>query len=349
MVHFMDPTGDPLLEAPPDGGLTTGAVARLLGVAPTTLRSWDRRYGIGPAARQDGRHRRWTGADIAALRHMCALTSGGLPPAEAARTVLAGTSGASASGVGVPGGEARAVDSPGEVTVGARTSGAPPRSARASRAAGRLPVGRARQECRGLARAAVRLDAPALDELLTAVLDRYGLPAAWDEVMMLVLHAVGRKWEGAGERYIEVEHLLSWHVSGALRGVAAGRVPAPGAGLVLLACVPGETHTLALEALAATLAHRGRPVRMFGAAVPVAALEDAVRRTGPAAVVLWAQSRRTASPALVARLDAIEWGVRGARRSPVVCVAGPGWIGRQAPGARHLSGLTDAVDTLAAL
>ncbi|WP_097983505.1 MerR family transcriptional regulator [Streptomyces sp. f150] len=337
----MDPTGDLLLETPADGGLTTGAVARLLGVAPTTLRSWDRRYGIGPAAREDGRHRRWTGADIAALRHMCALTSAGLPPAEAARTVLAGTSGAGTSSTG----PSRAEES------GAGASGAPaaPRSARASRAPGPLPVGRARQECRGLARAAVRLDAPALDELLTAVLDRYGLPAAWDEVMMPVLHAVGRKWETAGERYIEVEHLLSWHVSGALRGVTAGRTPTPGAGLALLACAPGETHTLALEALAATLAQQGLPVRMFGAAVPAGALEDAIRRTGPAAVVLWAQSRKTASPALVARLDALEWGVRGARRRPVVCVAGPGWAGRQPPGARHLSGLSDAVDTLATL
>ncbi|WYB33127.1 MerR family transcriptional regulator [Streptomyces sp. SM1P] len=337
----MDPTGDLLLETPADGGLTTGAVARLLGVAPTTLRSWDRRYGIGPAAREDGRHRRWTGADIAALRHMCALTSAGLPPAEAARTVLAGTSGAGTPSTG----PSRAEES------GAGASGAPAasRSARASRAPGPLPVGRARQECRGLARAAVRLDAPALDELLTAVLDRYGLPAAWDEVIMPVLHAVGRKWETAGERYIEVEHLLSWHVSGALRGVTAGRTPTPGAGLALLACVPGETHTLALEALAATLAQQGLPVRMFGAAVPAGALEDAIRRTGPAAVVLWAQSRKTASPALVARLDALEWGVRGARRRPVVCVAGPGWAGRQAPGARHLSGLSDAVDTLATL
>ncbi|MFI5480871.1 MerR family transcriptional regulator [Streptomyces rubiginosohelvolus] len=337
----MDPTGDLLLETPADGGLTTGAVARLLGVAPTTLRSWDRRYGIGPAAREDGRHRRWTGADIAALRNMCALTSAGLPPAEAARTVLAGTSGAGTSSTR----PSRAEE------PGAGASGAPaaPRSARASRAPGPLPIGRARQECRGLARAAVRLDAPALDELLTAVLDRYGLPAAWDEVMMPVLHAVGRKWETAGERYIEVEHLLSWHVSGALRGVTAGRTPTPGAGLALLACAPGETHTLALEALAATLAQQGLPVRMFGAAVPAGALEDAIRRTGPAAVVLWAQSRKTASPALVARLDALEWGVRGARRRPVVCVAGPGWAGRQPPGARHLSGLSDAVDTLATL
>ncbi len=318
----MDLAGELLAEAPADGGLTTGAVARLLGVAPTTLRSWDRRCGIGPAARQDGRHRRWTGADIAALRHMCALTSSGLPPAEAARTVLAGT-----------------VRAASEHPVRRTLPGLP---------------GRFRSA--GPARSAAVWPGPPSGwtrrpwtELLTAVLDRYGLPAAWDDVMMPVLHAVGRKWETEGERHIEVEHLLSWHVSGALRGVAAGRAPAPGAGLALLACAPGETHTLALEALAATLAQQGLPVRMFGAAVPAAALEDAVRRTGPAAVVLWAQSRRTASPALVARLDAIEWGVRGARGRPVVCVAGPGWAGRQPLGARHFSGLGDAVDTLGKL
>ncbi|WP_228991965.1 MerR family transcriptional regulator [Streptomyces sp. DH8] len=318
----MDPTGDLLSPAPPEGGLTTGAVARLLGVAPTTLRSWDRRYGLGPAAREDGRHRRWTAADIAALRTMCRLTSAGLPPAEAARAVLAGE--APAPAAPVPGG--------------------------GSRAPGPLPPGRARRECRGLARAAARLDGRTMDELLTGALDRYGLPAAWDEVIMPVLHAVGRRWESAGERYIEVEHLLSWHVSGALRRAPARPPsPAPGAGLSLLACVPGETHSLALEALAATLAHRALPVSMFGAALPAEALVEAVRRTGPDAVVLWAQSPDTADGATVGRVEAVEWGVRGARRRPAVLVAGPGWAGRRPPGTRHLSGLAHAVDVLAAV
>ncbi|MCX0246766.1 MerR family DNA-binding transcriptional regulator, partial [Streptomyces drozdowiczii] len=40
------------------GGLTTGDVARRLGVAPTTVRTWDRRYGLGPEAHTGGRHRR---------------------------------------------------------------------------------------------------------------------------------------------------------------------------------------------------------------------------------------------------------------------------------------------------
>ncbi|MEU2185077.1 MerR family transcriptional regulator, partial [Streptomyces thermolilacinus] len=68
--------------------MTTGEVARRLGVAPTTVRSWDQRYGLGPAARVDGRHRRWTAGDLARLRRMCALTATGLPPAEAARLAL---------------------------------------------------------------------------------------------------------------------------------------------------------------------------------------------------------------------------------------------------------------------
>ncbi|MGW0860385.1 MerR family transcriptional regulator, partial [Streptomyces sp. NPDC002690] len=76
-----------------DGGLTTGAVARLLGVAPTTLRSWERRYGIGPAEREGGRHRRWTSVDVELLMRMCDFTSAGLPPAEAARAALATASG----------------------------------------------------------------------------------------------------------------------------------------------------------------------------------------------------------------------------------------------------------------
>ncbi|MGY5104183.1 MerR family transcriptional regulator, partial [Streptomyces sp. 900105245] len=70
--------------APPVPALTTGALARRLGLSPTTLRSWDRRYGIGPA-RADGRHRRWTPHDVAMLETMCRLTSAGVPPAEAAR------------------------------------------------------------------------------------------------------------------------------------------------------------------------------------------------------------------------------------------------------------------------
>ncbi|WP_461031060.1 B12-binding domain-containing protein, partial [Streptomyces sparsus] len=176
-----------------------------------------------------------------------------------------------------------------------------------------LPLGSVRKECRGLANAAVRLDAPALDARLEAAITEHGLLVAWDEVIMPALRAVGRKWASSGERYVEVEHLLSWHISSVLRRVAVNSPVNTDRPPVLLACVPNEMHSLPLEALAAGLAQRGLPVRMFGAAVPAEALDEAVRRTGPAAVVLWSQSRGTADGTRARQIQATAWGVRGAR------------------------------------
>ncbi|MEU6352300.1 MerR family transcriptional regulator [Streptomyces sp. NPDC047072] len=298
-------------------GLTTGALARRLGVSPTTLRSWDRRYGIGPAVRTDGRHRRWTAQDVAVLETMCRLTSAGVPPAEAAKAAR-------------------------EAPPGALEPVAPSRS----RAGGGLPLGDVRQECRGLARAAVRLDAPALEERLARAVETYGVAVAWQEVMVPTLHAVGRKWASSGDRYVEVEHLLSWHVSSTLRRATrppAAQTETSPAGPVVLACVPGEQHTLPLEALNAALSELRLPTRMFGGAVPAEALAAAVDRLGPSAVVLWAQTRSSASLPLARQVAGARWGVKGARRKPLVMLGGPGWLGHSAPGMARPTTLRDAL------
>ncbi|MGX7826102.1 MerR family transcriptional regulator [Actinokineospora sp. 24-640] len=50
--------------------LTIAAVARRLGVAPATLRTWNRRYGVGPTGHTPGRHRRYTPTDVHRLELM---------------------------------------------------------------------------------------------------------------------------------------------------------------------------------------------------------------------------------------------------------------------------------------
>ena len=306
-------------------GITTGAVARRLGVSPTTLRSWDRRYGIGPASREDGRHRRWSPADVAMLEEMCRLTTSGVPPAEAARVA--------------------------RIRAGQQPAPPVPDAAGPTHAPGSgngLPLGVVHKEFRGLARAAVRLDSPTMDTLLRDLVAERGLVVSWEEVMAPTLHAVGRKWESSDDRYVEVEHLLSWHISTALRQlVSSARPRVADAAPVLLACVPSEQHTLSLEALAAGLAERGLPTRMFGAAVPAEALDAAVRRLGPSAVVLWSQSRSTASHALAGHVAETAFGIKGARTHPLVLLAGPGWAGRAAaPGMLRPGGLREALDIL---
>ncbi|KOV81785.1 hypothetical protein ADL03_27385 [Nocardia sp. NRRL S-836] len=60
----------------------------MLGVSPTTLRTWDRRYGLGPSTRAEGKHRRYSEDDVARLKRMVELTSTGVSPASAAATVV---------------------------------------------------------------------------------------------------------------------------------------------------------------------------------------------------------------------------------------------------------------------
>src|SRR5580692_1667210 len=71
-------------------GFSVGAVARRLGVAPSTLRTWNRRYGIGARELSPGRHRRYTAEDIIRLEHMQKLILRGAAPADAARAALDG-------------------------------------------------------------------------------------------------------------------------------------------------------------------------------------------------------------------------------------------------------------------
>lgn len=309
--------------------LTAGAAAGRLGVAVETLRSWDQRYGLGPAQHKPGAHRRYTPGDLARLEAFCRLIGQGVPAAEAARVVLAAAE-------------------PLAPNVN-ENEDASRRHARRTGGGGTLPIGRAgAPAARGLARCAIRLDAPAVLDLLDAAIARDGVVATWQGLIEPALRAVGRKWTETSGRYVEVEHLLSWCVAVALHRVrprpAAGpaRPPslAPAAQplptrCVLLACAPEEWHSLPMEALAAALAECAVPARMLGSAVPEAAIVQAAGRIGPAVVVLWSQTARTGSAALLTRLTE-------ACPCPVLA-AGPGWTRHTAGNVRVLLDLQDAV------
>jgi DNA-binding transcriptional MerR regulator len=75
----MIPSGHPVVV-----GFAIAEVARRVGVSTSTVRAWERRYGIGPSARTAGGHRRYTSADLAALQRLRGLTESGLPTSSAA-------------------------------------------------------------------------------------------------------------------------------------------------------------------------------------------------------------------------------------------------------------------------
>src|ERR1700712_1912352 len=78
---------------------TASAVAARLGVAVETLRTWDRRYGLGPGTRGPGGRRRYGEEDLARLLVMRRLVTSGMPTSEAARRAVGGGGGVPPIGV----------------------------------------------------------------------------------------------------------------------------------------------------------------------------------------------------------------------------------------------------------
>jgi DNA-binding transcriptional MerR regulator len=283
-----------------DEGLSAGAVARRLGVAVTTLRTWHQRYGLGPRHHVHGHHRRYTAEDVARLEAMQRLIAEGVPAAEAARWTR-------------------------QVPEALLRDTAPRPDAPPSRAGGgfTIPVSRAGPAARGLARAAMRLDSAAMRELLERAIAAGGVVATWDNVLRPVLVGIGER-HAVTRRLVDVEHLLTRTASevlGAVRRPASAGTPAR----ILLACADEEQHSLPLEALAAALAEVDVPCRMLGSRVPPSALLDSIRRTGPAAVMVWSQAAATADA------DQLHGLLTGSGRPLLVLAGGPGWNAEALP------------------
>ncbi|WIX84769.1 MerR family transcriptional regulator [Amycolatopsis sp. DG1A-15b] len=73
---------------PESRSLSSGEVARALGVSQVTLRTWEQRYGIGASDREENGRRRYTADDVDRLRRMRALQAQGTRARDAARLVL---------------------------------------------------------------------------------------------------------------------------------------------------------------------------------------------------------------------------------------------------------------------
>lgn len=302
-------------------GFSVGAVARRLGVAPSTLRTWNRRYGIGAQELSPGRHRRYTAEDITRLEHMQRLILRGASPADAARAALVSA---------VLPSRAPVADIPAIHPGPGHGAGGQ-----------RLAVPGASPAARGLARAALAMDDRLMDEIIRSRLSQDGVVSTWQELLVPVLTGIGARFQHTGD-CVEAEHLLSSVTLAALAALHPHDAGPADDRPVLLACTEGEQHSLPLYALAAALAERGVSSRLLGASLPYAALVAAVQRTGPAAVFLWSQVAETGDPAALPDLRPRRPGAR-------LLLGGPGWAHDGLPdGSRLLRSLPDAVTEITA-
>lgn len=307
-------------------GLSVSAVARRLGVAPSTLRTWERRYGLGPTGREGNGPRRYFALDVARLERMQSLIRSGVPTGDAARAVQEHDE--------VPPGQppelsaAAAADGgagPGTGTGAGPGTGTGAGPADAAADAARL--------VRGLTRACLALDDETCTRLLRGSTAMRGVSWTWQQVLLPVLMARGRYWARTGQG-VEVEHLLSSVTAAEFSSLAALDNPI-NSRPVLLACAPWDDHTLALHAVAAALAERRIATRMLGARTPASALAAAVRRVGPSSVLVWASIAGEGASWLTSLVDQ--------RPAPAMFIAGPGWGPELPAGLQRFDDLDAAV------
>ena len=244
--------------------LTVAAVARRLRVAPATLRTWDRRYGLGPSEHSEGEHRRYSESDLAKLIHMRKLVISGVAPADAA---------------------AAALKFKGKIDLQVFADLPEPDQGIISM----------------LHKAVHALDRNLSEQIIRSEFKVNGIAATWCNVLTPVLVIVGEEWATTGVG-IEVEHMLSEIIHRLLIESTEQLKSPVNSRPVLLACVGEEIHSLAITALAACLAEDQIQVQFLGARTPQSAINEVVRRVGPPAIFLWAQLSKNGDPAIIQEL-----------------------------------------------
>ncbi len=268
-----------------DESLTVAAVARRLGVAPATLRTWDRRYGLGPSGHTQGEHRRYNSMDLARLTLMRKLVIAGVSPAQAAEQAL------------------RIEDE----------------NISRSNFVELLPQEfEVREELvDSLMRAAQAMDRTFVYELLDAEIKNNGVINAWSEVIVPCLMLIGDEWAVTGSG-IEVEHMFSEIVKNILQSNLKTSKDPRNSRPVLLACIGEETHSLALFALQVALSELNVEAQFLGARTPLEAIVATVKRSAPPAIFLWAQLERHGDVTLLSDIPSV-------RPMPRIILGGPGW------------------------
>ncbi len=298
---------------------TVAIVARRLGVAAATLRTWDRRYGLGPSAHQAGAHRRYTLEDLARLESMRRMVNAGVPACDAAKIA------AEAEISQLP--QIQFID---DLTNSVMTQSAISQSVN-------LESGTA--IAKGLIRAASSLDAVACHAIISRSIQQRGVVKTWNDVIAPVLIAVGEKW-ATSNRGIEVEHVLSDQITLAFMQVSNSLTSSVNARPVLLVCAPDELHSLPLYAVAAGLAEKKVSTRNLGARVPHDALVSTMERIGPSAVLVWSQTSGLSEPVRLAGLPHL-------RPTAKIFAGGPGWKEPLPAAVTQVTSLSEAVNLLA--
>lgn len=240
---------------------TIKRAAEQVGVSESTLRAWERRYGVGATRRTESGYRLYDERDMQALRLMRALIDDGWSAQTAADEMRS-------------------------------------RMAREGRRI--VPVGESTEDdTAALIRIAAALDAPALSTLLDRKFGAGSFEAVADSWLLPALHALGAAWE-AQQVTVAGEHMVAHAITRRLAAAYDAAGDNSIGPRLLIGLPPGSRHELGLLAFAIAARRAGLSTTYLGADVPTCEWTTAATTGpdgGPACAVLAAPTEADAGAA----------------------------------------------------
>jgi MerR family transcriptional regulator, light-induced transcriptional regulator len=245
-------------------------VAQMTGVPPTTLRAWQRRYGIPQPSRSASEYRLYSEADIELLRTFIHHRENNITASEAARL-------------------AREVS---ETTETDNSQQAPTVDEERAERTVQEPSANADLYQENYQEVCKRLVDAVLDfnpALLEAEVQRLFLLGSafdiFDHVISPTMHTIGQLWH-QGKCSVAQEHMASLLLEDTASQLLRLVQPSYDAPVVLAACLNSELHTLPLYGVSFRFASHGFRVIPLGAQTPPEAIRDGVQRLKPQLVAL---------------------------------------------------------------
>lgn len=231
----------------PDDLLRIGELSRRSGVSVDSIRAWERRYALLRPSRTDGGYRLYSSDDVSRLALMLHYLGRGLPAAQAAGLVQ-------------------------RVQVAAFDADLT------------LPAGDARKALRVLQASLEEFDDGPAVRMLERLGGVFATGAILRDVVLPFARGLGQRWE-RGEVTIAQEHFATSFLEGWMLAMARGWGRS-GRYRAVLACLPGERHTLGLLAFGLALRELDWRVTYLGADTPLRAAESAAEAVAADVMVL---------------------------------------------------------------
>jgi DNA-binding transcriptional MerR regulator len=244
------------------------AVVRETGLKPDTIRAWERRYGVPKPRRTSGGHRLYSQRDIELLKWMSARQHEGL---SISRIVDLWKSL-----------EAEGKD-PLQVTSHNLMRQNMPLS----------DVGELVNLRQDWVQACLNFDEPRAEQTVAQAFALFPLASVVLDVLVRGLAEIGEGWY-RGEVAVQQEHFASALVVRRLQTLIAASPPPTRPERVVLACPPGEQHTVSLLVINLFLRRQGWDVIDLGANVPLERLEAMTASLRPQLFISSAQHLPTA-------------------------------------------------------